>query len=253
MNASADSSSSSPRLGMGHLLLWTFCCGVTVSLASGLENWQSLEQSTRLALRIYYMVVGIAYGATLAALFVFVRRGYARTAILTHPGHHLLLLGVAVMIIDFGVTAWMRFDSNGEVNLSNQVGEKAYCLHHVMLHGGAGLAIFLMLITGMGAPGWRTVLVAPLLFCITSVAWHAAYLVDWTPAYVGVNHWWWSVPTYSALVGWGLTVVALTLTAYFDARKRGGRDWMHWTGLGLWVALAVLQLVTRTGILKTGG
>lgn len=234
------------RLGLGHLMLWTLCCGVVVSVAVRLENWEAMTPAVRFGLRLYFMTLGIVYGAALAAIAVFAYRVWKRRPVAPQPGHRLLLLGGAVMLIDVAVYLSIRYLSGHADRPLTFDAPGPYCRYQAGTHGLWALVLGLTLLLGLGAAGWRLFLLGPLVLCLAMWWWHRVFLVGQADAYARNFSWWWGAPVSVYITLSAVCIVALLTVATVDSVRYKDRDWMHWTGVGFWLALASLQIVTRS-------
>jgi hypothetical protein len=246
--ALADAAATSP-LGIRHLLLWVAGCAVTLGVYRLTSEGQELAPGDQAFAAAWQMANSMAYGAALAGLAIIGwrrLRGDRRLPCL--PGHWLLVLGAVTAALDAGFTL-------GFLVLAEAKGVSFYVYwwHYGAAGYGCGAVVVAAALIGIRQPWrWRGPLVALFLVFATQCCLHLAILYAGQSSWVGsaydsVTRWLgtpWGDRAKEHLMAAGAAAGVITLLIAWlcdrIARRRG--DWIHYTGVAVWVVMGCTHL-----------
>lgn len=214
-----------PRLGIIHIMLWTACVAVMLTIQGGIyQVIQTPEASVlRMLLRGAWAAV---LGAGLATLFVFFARRRRGIPFPVHPGHWLLLiLGTTyglhqlAWVPTFFVNDWVHEHNDG-VEFVQALVRASVPLAACGLYAVATAAhrcctrwaVLFGLRAGASAFMCCLGLLEALMLATAGYPrefWRVAYLIEF---------FFWFV---------------MAVTVVLDVRARSARDWLHWTGVAM--------------------
>ncbi|HVX11429.1 MAG TPA: hypothetical protein VHC22_09630 [Pirellulales bacterium] len=208
---------SAPKLGVGHLLLWTGCCALYLGLARLL-----IEGPAGSAGAIFLACLAAGQGAAWTGLVITLARSLRGSTWPVEPGQWLL----AVMGVMVTVELLAEFVGPGA--LRNRQG---------VVLAVTACAFVVPLFCRRLAPRWKLLFGAlaflyafPMLVAILAGQVDLPDFLNRTAAQFTPQH----LATATALA----TVALAPLE-----RKHTPRGWLHWTGIGTAVWLALLPLV----------
>ncbi len=244
-----------PRIRVIDLSLWTIGCALGFGVYQGLTP--SLNDGFRLLGWVYDLVMGVVFGTILVGAGALVgRRRRGDQAVPSLAGHWLLLFGLVAVLaagLAMGVyqgmstplgnpeTAyWVIFDLAFAPNL---VG-----VYHQVTGWGLGALASLAFLVGLRRRlGWHWLSVFLVFFAASALLAGAMSLFlfrfavksDWSGL-----HWWcfWAPHVYAGSVVVGLSAILLGIAR--DLWIRARTDGLHWTGVGVWLAIALMQIAT---------
>jgi hypothetical protein len=208
--------SSAPKLGVGHLLLWTGCCALFLGLARLLMKGPAGSAGA-----VFLVCLAAGQGAAWAGLIITLVRSLRGRSWPVEPGQWLLaVIGVMVaveLLAEFAVANVLR-------NRQGVVFATTACAFIVPLFSRRLAASWKLL---FGA--FALLYAFPLLVAIMGGQVDLPDFLNRTAARL--------TPRRLATA----TALAAVVLALFE-RKRAPRGWLHWTGIGTAVWLALLPL-----------
>ncbi|MHB9047413.1 MAG: hypothetical protein ACYC35_15855 [Pirellulales bacterium] len=231
-----------PRLGIAHLLLWVLGTCLVLSATNVIQQQGQFPGNHSGIL--LELAAGLAYGAAMAGLFIGVRRWWRHGLAVAHPGHMLLYLAAIAMILDLGLSLSLSaLAARDDPRWAYRYLEYRQTIGH-----GAG-AIILMAVIAFNRHGalWRIPLAVLLLLALSESLWNLLALTGDTASAVSflnqIGPFWWRLFDGRFVYVTAAGALALGATAAVDPWISGKRrDWMHWTGVGVWLAMATPPL-----------
>jgi hypothetical protein len=228
-------SPAAPRLRVIHFLLWMLGCGAAMTGYRVFTQWNQVQAEDLPFLRVLHLGMGMAYGVGVVTLYVWVESLRRRDgAFPSQPGHWLLLLGVATAALDGATTLFVRcvlarwLDPWEEWHVIQWIG------------WGAG-AIVLLAFLFAPIKEWRWRLPIAVGLALAASRSVLLFLV-WRGFRNGRSPFAWETPARWEAAGIALAVLALAAAAATDLVYRQRRDWLHWLGVAVCLALAAAEL-----------
>jgi len=227
---------TTPRLGIRHLMLWGAATAVVMSLHSTIRliNGEPVQSRTYL----FELVGGTAYGAALAGILIGLWRWRKGRRVVIHPGHLFLYLAGIAMLLDLGLTLGLSLWAQGHGKTFN-----SYIYHrHLIGYGASAVVVVVAIVRMRLGLLWCLPLIALLLLSLSQFVGAALEFVDeWRPI---LQRHWWLAPYWTFIPLAALGATTILVAAIIDALRSGERrDWMHWAGIGVFVAMAAPHLI----------
>ncbi len=205
--------SPTPKLGIVHLLLWTLCTAIYLTLSRTFRALRhDLPDEFVSILRVMDVLQGAVIGAVLAGAIVLAySRVRHQSSVRRHPGHWLLLIEAA------GTTIYLALELL--FLLVGQFGRAAY--QQLMLYG------LIKLLSGVADvfAGYRSeTLRWKLAFGVMAVLDVSQGLSFFTAMFLPIHQ------SRLLLSAW------IVVVSILDLRVHQRRDWLHWTGVATYVA-----------------
>jgi hypothetical protein len=258
------------RLGIAHLLIWT------VGIAAGVRAYQALMPDLQVWVVplgvAYTFVMGVASGTFVSGTAVIAYWRFRHGCLYPRlPGHWLLIVGFAavlanavaiahdqVRLLSYTGAEWakpqtfwgqfaLRWNANG-LSLMHQT---------IVWSLGTAIALaFLRHLRDRYSRLWR--LFFCLLFLCSASLFGGYLLALFRHLYlVGVprlDAWlydvwyreWLAHSGHVCAASMTLCGLAMSLAVAHDFWCRAHTDWLHWTGVGVWIAIALMQIATFT-------
>lgn len=225
-----------PRLGICHLMLWGVGTAVVMSTLSTirlLNQWPVNRQTY-----LHDLLGGIAYGAAFAGILIGLQRWREGRRLIYHPGHLYLYFAGAAMLLDLGLTLVLSMVAQMQDRAFG-----AYFFHRQLI--GYSVSIVVLVAAAIRCRPtflWCLPIAALLLLSIMQVAGSLIFLVDaWRPL-LGAYSWLAPYKTFVPLAAFGTaTLLLVALVDFFRTGQR--RDWLHWAGVGVFLAMAAPHLI----------
>ncbi len=223
------------RLGIRHLILWVAATAVVMSMLSTLRliNQEPVNSRTYL----HTLVGGSAYGAALAGIIIGLWRWRQGKRVIVHPGHLFLYLAGFAMLLDLGLTLILSLwaQAHGRTMMD-------FFDHRQFLgYGASAIVLTAAVVRTRQTPLWCLPLVALLLLALSQVVGSALVLVK---AWSYLQQLQWLAPWYTGLPLIATSAATILVVAVIDAFRSGEkRDWMHWAGVAVIVAMAAPHLI----------
>lgn len=220
-----------PRLGIGHLLLWTL--GSAIALAVNRVLWDTADMPDwyRSFWDVVQALYGMLAGAALASLMLFAHRRCTRgPAFPTQPGHWLLLVLGLELLVGWGTFGPLRFY---ERLASPIYSGQLVPLCEGLVYGSEAIGFVLACVLVRNAVSWQVFFGAAILSHAIHPGWALFILVS---ELLGESPPWQSVDGLYVVASIGAWLLLLAAVGGDLARRRW-RDWLHWTG----VAVALLE------------
>jgi hypothetical protein len=246
---STDPPAPAPRLGIAHLLCWIAGCAVTLAVSQYAVLNQQIAPQDQTYHAVSGTVAAMAYGAALAGLlFIGWSRWRGDRSLPRLPGHWLLLLAAVVALLDAACTFGFQF-------LAQVRGVSFYAYwspYHAVGHG-CGLLVAIGFLVLVPLPWmWRIAIASLGLLCGGQFLWHLLLVVGSyeTPASGPISRLFaWLGPSLGYLLGdhlmaglSALGAVALLAACLHDIVRRRPGDWIHYTGIAAFLAMAGIQV-----------
>jgi hypothetical protein len=225
-----------PRLGVIHLLLWMFGCAGASAGFHVFFDWTGIRPEDAPAVRVMHLVMSMAYGLTVVTLYEMIR-GKVRgdSAFLSQPGHWLLVLAAAAALVDGASTLAAVLVFPGQ-----SLNEWDPWMARQCFGWGAGAFVATWVFIRANVEWrWRAPMFVILFIALSRVSLLAAM---WMAVRRGVTLFAWSFPANLFTAGIVLGVMALGLAAATDLLTGKRRDWMHWTGVAVWLGIATVPI-----------
>jgi hypothetical protein len=212
-----------------------------------IDSWKPFAQ-------LYATVMGGAVGVMLAAGLILARRWWqGDLAIMSQPGHWLLVFGLAAVLANAGaVVAYYSACHSVEAIHPNppfwipfrQTGAPTYpgLIHQAVCWGLAGVAALMLCLASFRRLGWRWRWFFPVVF-LSSVymcAGHVAALVDLWGRPATMSWCYHSGHLYAKIIVVCSLIVLVSIFGDLKRERRG--DFLHWTAILSWSIIAVMQL-----------
>jgi hypothetical protein len=225
------------RLGVIHFLLWMLGCAAAVTGYRVFTNWELVAAEDVLFIRMMHLGMGMAYGVGVVTFYVlwcsWRRRDGAFPA---HPGHWMLLLGLAAALLDGAATLLVR----GAVKLAWIAPWEEWYIIQVLGFAAGSFVIVVFLCRARVEWRWRAIWMMILVLTASrSALWLLFWLnyrVGWPP---GISY---TLPANVEAACMAAGAVALVGAIWCDAARKIRRDWLHWTGIAVWLAMAAVEL-----------
>ena len=245
-----------PRLRVVHFFAWMLGCGLAI-LGYQQITWSNLRPEVRSFEVVYNVTMSMAFGWALGVVAVLACgwvQGDRRFPSL--PGHWLLVFAGVAGLLNATVTAIFEILAVADpdrwlwtycVQFTMHDSATRTGLYHQFIGWGAGAVagmFFLWRLRGRLAWPWFLVFVLGFLLSAILSAW---YGLVWLGAHsqFGIG---WGVHLYAAFIF--AAVLAIMAAVLSDARSRKRRDWLHWTGVAVWLALAAVQMTAYILIVR---
>ncbi len=219
---------SAPRLSILHLMLWTLCSAVYLTVMRAIHSLQEVPGEYAVIQNTSSVVGGVVAGAVLMGAIVL---GYSRYRIgaplVRHPGHWLLLISASMTLASLTVS--LLFFSSGLTSRTT------FFLVYGAIHMAEAIA-YVFALRHSRPIGWRSLFGALVLLSVLQTLTYLAngfdlYLFPWW----GVLN---SIPTWGQFLVCGWVVIVSTSDLMAGQR----RDWLHWTGVTTYVAYTGMSL-----------
>ena len=228
--------STTPRLGIRHLILWIFATAIVLSAHSTIRILmdEPVHRGTYLA----ELVGGTACGAGLAGIIVGLWRWRKGKPVVVHPGYVFLYLGGIGLVLDLGLTIILSLLARAHDHAPTW-----YFTHrHFVGYGLMSVAVVVALVRTRRTPLWCLPVMALLLLTLSQAIGSLPYLVEaWSPI---LTRYTWLTPYNTFLpivaVGTATVLVVAVVDAYRSDEKR---DWVHWLGVAVVVGMAAPHLI----------
>ena len=231
--------SGPPSLGISHLMVWTAFTAVVLTVFLAIsppeEDTVGLERMWLYGVRFAYSII---YGAALTGMMIFVRWIVtAKSFAVLQPGHWLLMLVAIGAMIDGAVAIVIKWFVEPNWWRHSNAGFELWLLHQVVGYGAAVFVGIAMVILSRVERGWRLAFAGfVVLFGVECALSLITFLVERRTLR-------WDTPWYLPHAGISVGGAIFTLIAFaliiVDHRCGIQRDWLHWTGLAVALALAV--------------
>jgi hypothetical protein len=231
----APASPAVPRLGVIHFLLWMLGCAGAVTGYRVFTKWDQVEGEYVSFLRLIHLGMGMGYGVGLVTLYVWVQSWRRRDgAFPSQPGHWLLLLALAVALLDGATTLFVQ----GVAARWLDPWEEWFVIQWI--GWGAGAVIVLaFLFAPLRDWRWRLPLAAALILAASR---SLLMLITWIGYRKGAPLLAWETPARWEAAWIAVAAITLILAGVVDFVVRCRRDWLHWTGVAVCLALAATEL-----------
>jgi hypothetical protein len=233
------------KLAIVHLLGWMLGVGTVLAIYRAGAAVQDLPPEQALSIQLGQLGLGIAYGTAISGLGLFLwrwLRGHGHGP--TQPGHWLLVLGGAGLVLDFGSTAavkaglWLSGSGIDIRHFGAWTGHQALVWSLASLIAGC---VVLGLLRRNDAPIWWTGMAIATLFALSANA--AAYLASLWGFFAGVGgNWVWIVPQTIRVVSESVTIAMLLWAVIADRRAGLARDWLHAGGVAAGLGLGLVDM-----------
>lgn len=230
------------RLGVAHLLLWTFFTAGVAGVQEALRDRTGGPESVHVVWHLVQLVYAMTYGAALTGLWVYISRRLRGITMQLAPGHYMVLLGAATALADGGVFALVQITLKPWVSAYDQ-DYVCWLLHQTIGFLIVGSLWTLWLPWMRLAGRWRLGFVLLALLMLTQGLANLWMLLEYYgvvsfAAPLGVS---WMFPYWWMLVGSSICVVVLVALVIWDALEETFYDWLHWTGIIVSIALAAME------------
>jgi hypothetical protein len=234
-NESPFSIVQTPRLSIFHLMLWTFCTAVYLSLFRAVSEhsnamafaYENLQYAT---IVLQGAITGAIFAGSITLIITRVRSG---PPMLRQPGHWVLFVTGCVYVVYVPVLAVMLLDINLVSN--NVVTLVVFALIMCVPPIAYAFAV-----RDQRILRWKALFVA--LVVVTT----AQFLPLVVLGLLGVGIMgasWISAITAIAPFGSLLIAAAMLVIAVVELFSGNRRDWLHWTGVLAYVASASINLI----------
>jgi hypothetical protein len=225
---------AAPRLGVVHLLLWTFCSALYLAVLRAIYAMQGdvgtlvmVQQTYGL---LHAIITGAAITGTIALVSARVRGG---PPLLWHPGHWLLFVAAITAV----ATLPLAFSFAVMGGAANAGDTYAMTLGLVFLFPPIAFAIAAQS-QDYRARHWHTLFVALALVALSQSAFYFGLALS--PGSVG--RW---MAAVSTIPTWGnvMLATAMLFVSLVELNTGPRRDWLHWTGVTTQMASACAILI----------
>jgi hypothetical protein len=212
-----------PPLSIGHLFLWTFCSGLYLACTRQFLAWQGPSDEYVLLQQVnvvlHSVVSGAVWAGAITLLAARIRHGFP----LWHqPGHWLLLVTgamTALWVCTMVLVVWLDQSGRMQRSILGLTG---------VLHLFPIVA-YTIAVRVHRQMRWRLFFLA---LTITSVIQSVAYSSVW---FGGVGRVFIALAPVASLAGIVLPILLVGVSGA-DLLWQQRRDWLHWTGVGAYVA-----------------
>jgi len=240
---------ASPPLSIAHFLLWMAGTAVYLTLtqiAKGLlrQNDVSIPALSNI---IFAAVFAVAVGPGVASWAIFAWRRFHGIRFPTQPGEWLLLITGASYLVDF-LTLLLLALSWPPPTIQYSEMPRGLIVKHLLWQSGTPL--FSCLCFALAA-FWvrrpRSWMVFYLLLIVQNLAFALA-LATYSIVLLTQANWIQEVgqflgATSPRVVLGVLPIVALSLAIAMDLKRGRRRDWLHWTGIAVYVSISLLHAI----------
>ena len=220
-----------PRLSIFHIMLWTFCTAFLLAMTRVIYSLQEMDDGFLMVQQSSNILYGMVNGAVLAGAIVLIyTRLQSGPPLVRHPGHWLLIVPAPMVIAYFflAIVNLIVADSN------NHGFPFVYFIGYPVVYVGEAIA-FCIASWQAQSKAWRILFVGQAIsFGLSVLSLVAVILQSYSPII-------WSLPSWCrlALSGWAIVAVII------DFRRGRQRDWLHWAGVGAFVAQSAITFGTR--------
>lgn len=225
--------SPSGRLRITHWLLLSVCCAGVATVQQLGTEWSSIPADQRWQARLTDFFRTLGFGVALAGTFVVASRWRDQSGERRSSPGAWLLLWVATLALVMGATELVGSLLSGTTH-------PFFVWHYkqCVLHGSAAVVCGVFAAPLPGRWDWKLLLIVPVvpLACAATLNYWAArsgWIVD---AYL--------VPLMIAT--YATEVLLMGRACLRDRREQLQRDWLHWLGVALFVAIAAHDLTFAT-------
>lgn len=224
-----------PRLGISHLLLWTFCSAVHLSLVRAMYATPGdMPDGATAIYNVSSAIYGVAIGAYIAGSLVLVSV-HVRTGppLLRQPGHWLLFIPAVLYLISLPLFVWLSLLENAGQSLM-----LLYALSLATYPVAHALAAW-----RQPTRRWRAFFVALAVVGLMQSSMYVAWWVSYNrPTSIVLSHWTTHLTTAHS---WGnlLLIGAVLAISVFELVTGRRRDWLHWTGVSTYLTVTSIPLL----------
>lgn len=195
-------------------------------------DWESFPAETHTFVRIGHLFMSLAYGGALASLLIIVwRRWQTGARFPSEPGHWLLVFFATGAIVD-GVSTFLTPPAHA-------LEYEAWHTHQMMLFLIAATLCFVFARSMHAGFSWASTLLLPGCVLVALAFIHALALGGYSPL------WLWYVRQYIQLCTASGLVPVVMLVSIVDWRRCAARDWLHWCGVAVYIAVLAMSAVDR--------
>lgn len=210
-----------PQLSILHLMLWTLCSAVYLTLIRAFQAVQGdAFWGSSMFKEVSGMIGGIAMGAVISGAIVLVfTRIRSGPPLLRQPGHWLIFVPAILGLIHLPLNIWFLL-VKGEIFMSS-----LYLLIYGVMNLFPMIAYALATLYNRGL-SWKLVFIGLAVVALSqSLVFFTLYLhVNIFDAWKGLLN---TIPNWGQL----LLVAAVLVVSTVDLAAGQRRDWLHWTGV----------------------
>jgi hypothetical protein len=241
-DAKLDQPPRTHRLGVIHFLLWMLGCAAAVTGYRVFTDWSLIAAEDVAFTRLTHLGMGMAYGVGVVTAYVLLTSLRRRDgAFPSQPGHWMLLLGLVAAALDGVMTMAIR--------ALVKVGwiakwEEWYIIQAIGFAMGS-LVIIVFLLRASVDWRWRAVW---LMILMLTVSRSALWFLIWRSFRLGLPALPHTLPPNVEAAWMAAGAAALSVAILRDAAMGSRRDWLHWTGIAVWLAMAAVELAITAHI-----
>lgn len=244
MNGPPERQPGVPRLGVGHLLLWTACCAVVLAIDRGQEQnpleWNPIVENVwRIG---YAMVLGVALAAV--CLFGWWKiRGQFDWRI--EPGHWLLMesgLGGIVNLM-FRLAPSLLVPVAAQTATIEVIRPLlvAACLANIC---DLFVACFILVMQRCERRWWVCLVMIVAQRAVSCLAFIPFIsMVFSNSGFSSSSLRWYNLGQSVQMLAAAITVLLVIVAALIDIRRGQRRDWLHWTGVSVRLLMPMLYAI----------
>jgi hypothetical protein len=222
-----------PRLSIAHLMLWMLSSAVFLALARFLPR--GVPEEMRTLLLFYQGAQAMINGAAVATVPIWITRLVrGGPPFPTAPGHYLALLGAGSCVTQ--VVGNVVIQGLREIGVDDY---GYYLIISMLLAALAGLMGLVCVIFCSRPPRWMLVFVVIVLCKGLVVIAALATLASHRSGFVSAR----SMPQWAYWISTIAVSVAIVTASAIDLARRVRRDWLHYVGVGAYLAQAVTYWV----------
>ena len=223
-----------PRLSILHIMLWTLCSAVYLTLIRAMNAQQQLPASYAVIRQSTSVLQGIVMGAVFAAAMVLAHARLRYGSPLTrHPGHWLVLI---ISVTTFTYLVVITAFSALALPFARGVFTATYSAMAT-----AQVIGYLIASWSSKRSSWRPLFATLALLEALRALVYLGMLFDQS----NIRIW----ASTSALPNWGRVIVCgwMMVLSLRDLRRGQRRDWLHWTGIAAFIASTGIVLFWMIG------